>query len=183
MKNFVRGMGIGILITTLVFSIAYMLIGNKMSDDEIRERAAKLGMVEQDTTVVKSRENADVQLTDGTNQAAEPDDTSLLPPSDETTEILTPYATTDPDNTGAIQQNDIPVNASGNENAVLVQIGRGQDGITISQILQQAGVITDATDFNRYLSDNHYQLDILWGEFWLEKNMEYDAIVKKIISK
>ena len=46
MKRFFQGLGVGILGTTLIFSIAYYTIGNKkMTDAQIINEAGKLGMV------------------------------------------------------------------------------------------------------------------------------------------
>lgn len=183
MKNFIRGMGVGILITTLVFAIAYMLNGDKLSDDEIKQRARKLGMVEQDTTVVKPKEDAGVQNTDTTPQAVVPGDVSGQ------TVLVTDGGQYNIDGTivqgdsDAMQQISEPAIVDLSGNSVMVQITKGQDGITISHMLQQAGVVTDAADFNRYLSENRLQLDILWGDFVLEKNMTYEAIVDRIIAR
>lgn len=190
MKNFVRGMGVGILVTTLVFAIAFMLKGNDISDDEIRQRAKALGMVEEDTQVVKPKEESTGQAVESGNpieNAAQTDMAVSMEAMNIVTDTDAPIAdvvleqqdmeltTPIPDQTPVIQE------LSGN--AVKVQIGKGQDGITISNLLQQSGVIADAEDFNRYLSDNRLQMNILYGEFILEKNMSYEAIVEKIIAK
>ena len=50
-------------------------------------------------------------------------------------------------------------------------------------MLQEKGVVADAFDFNRYLSENRLQMDIMHGTFELEKNMDYGAIVQKIVRK
>ena len=56
LKYYLRGLGIGVLVSTLIMSIA---LGNKktgLSDDEIRQRAAELGMVEESTTLAQMAE-------------------------------------------------------------------------------------------------------------------------------
>lgn len=56
LKYYLRGLGIGVLVSTLIMSIA---LGNKktgLSDDEIRQRAAELGMVEETTTLAQMAE-------------------------------------------------------------------------------------------------------------------------------
>ena len=44
-KYYLRGMGIGVFVTALIFGIALVFYRPKMSEDEIRREAAKLGMV------------------------------------------------------------------------------------------------------------------------------------------
>ena len=44
-KYYIRGFGLGLLLATIVLTIAYHTNG-KLSDDEIKARAAKLGMVD-----------------------------------------------------------------------------------------------------------------------------------------
>jgi hypothetical protein len=45
-KYYLRGMGVGILITTLIFAVSYAIQKPKMSDEEIIAAAKQLGMVE-----------------------------------------------------------------------------------------------------------------------------------------
>lgn len=44
LKYYLRGLGVGIVVTAVILTIANHL-GNKMSDEDIIKRAAKLGMV------------------------------------------------------------------------------------------------------------------------------------------
>lgn len=48
-KYYLRGMGVGILVTALIFSLALLFEKPKLSDEEIIKQAKKLGMVEADT--------------------------------------------------------------------------------------------------------------------------------------
>ena len=44
-KYYLRGMGIGILVTTLIFGTALVFYKPGLSEEQIRREAAKLGMV------------------------------------------------------------------------------------------------------------------------------------------
>ena len=49
LKYYLRGIGIGLIITTVVMALTFMLHKDDLiSDDEIRERARALGMVMQE---------------------------------------------------------------------------------------------------------------------------------------
>ena len=58
LKYYLRGMGIGIIITTLIFTLAWILFKPNRSDEEIIARAEKLGMVQADGgTIADNMEN------------------------------------------------------------------------------------------------------------------------------
>lgn len=202
MKNFIRGMGVGILITTIVLGTAYMLVGRTISDSEVKERAKKLGMVEEQQNILKenaSGEEAGAQNgaendvssqeavqtvpeeAAGEEQTAVPEVTAV--PEEQTFTENTGQQTPD---SGTVQEQtaaDVAQAAQPAGETVSVTINRGQDGISVSRMLQEKGVVADAFDFNRYLSENRLQMDIMHGTFELEKNMDYGAIVQKIVRK
>jgi hypothetical protein len=45
LKYYLRGLGIGIIVTTLIFAISIKSRGGIMTDDRVIERAKELGMV------------------------------------------------------------------------------------------------------------------------------------------
>lgn len=51
LKYYLRGLGIGMLVVALLFTVSGST-GAKMSDDAVKRRAAELGMVEKDKTVL-----------------------------------------------------------------------------------------------------------------------------------
>ena len=54
-KYYLRGMGVGILITTLIFAVSYAIQKPKMSDEEIIAAAKQLGMVEAEAEEEESK--------------------------------------------------------------------------------------------------------------------------------
>lgn len=200
MKNFIRGMGVGILVTTIVLGISYMLIQDKIPDDEIIQRAKKLGMVEQDQTVVRdqpqseSGQAADITTetppTDGQTNEAQPQQDTNQPADGQNgnnsegqqpEETPAQPAPAVPDDGSAAQGMAPPQSEDSSVQYATVQINRGDDGVTVSQKLQQNGIITDAQDFNAFLSANRLQGNIRQGSFQLQKNMDYQSIVNQII--
>jgi hypothetical protein len=45
LKYYLRGLGLGIIITTLILTVSVRVRGGIMTDDKVIERAAELGMV------------------------------------------------------------------------------------------------------------------------------------------
>lgn len=75
LKYYLRGLGIGMLVTALVLILA----GNadaKMSDEAVKRRAAELGMVEKDKSVLGDVENAEVSA--GDEAAGQPEEEEPL---------------------------------------------------------------------------------------------------------
>lgn len=174
MRNFVRGMGVGMIIATLVFAVAYMLIGNEISDAEIKQRAAKLGMIEEEQTVIKSDSVEESEGIQNSNAVSNSSVDYVQPEQQMQDSTVLPEATYE--TTGSAMGENYG-------EGVPVTINRGEDGISISYRLQELGIITDALDFNRYLSENRLQMNIMYGDYILQKNMPYEAIVEKIITR
>lgn len=189
MKNFIRGCGTGILVATLILAIAYMLTDSTVSDSEVIVRAKKLGMVEADETIIKQPQEETTQ--ESVQQETEEIVTEIPVQEALEQQESTPSEAAQQPESEATQQEDgitssessqseLPMEQNVGE-TVSVTIKPGQDGITISQMLQEMGVVTDAADFNSYLSKNRLQMNIRHGTFELHKNMSYEELTKKII--
>lgn len=62
LKYYLRGLGLGIIVTALILGIHHSVTKNKkMTDDEVRARAAELGMVES-TTLVSADEKTTEEM-------------------------------------------------------------------------------------------------------------------------
>jgi hypothetical protein len=78
LKYYLRGLGIGIIVTTLIFAISIKSRGGIMTDDRVVERAKELGMVIPTT---------DDDGTD-TTETTEPEEDSTVPQPDSDAEPL-----------------------------------------------------------------------------------------------
>lgn len=86
MKRFVQGLGAGIIMTTLIFTVAYYTVGNnKMTDKEIIKEAQKLGMEKVTEPPLFTEPNTDGGVSDGAvqNEAA-PQEQVIVPADGET---------------------------------------------------------------------------------------------------
>lgn len=166
MKNFIRGMGVGILFTTIVFAIAYMVNGDKVSDEEIMRRAAKLGMVkEQQPVISKKDEPQDVS---GGGVQATPEAVAVPQPEESVDK--------------SSEQLSSVTGGSVGENVQFVIQG-GEDGKSICRRLEDAGVVQSASEFNLYLQQHALQNNIAVGDFQLRKNMTHEEVVNIIIHR
>ncbi|MBQ8666492.1 MAG: hypothetical protein IJ526_06495, partial [Lachnospiraceae bacterium] len=90
LKFYLRGLGIGIAVTALVMGLALgKNTKESMTDEEIKERAAELGMVEEDRTLVSTP-------TETPTPTSTPTPTATPTPTPTKTPTPTPTATPTP---------------------------------------------------------------------------------------
>jgi len=204
LKYYLRGLGIGILITTVILSLAG--IGRKnMTDEEVVKRAKELGMVE--STLLSD-------LPDQTKaeevRPTEPE-TSLQPetseqessaePETSEPETLEPEVSPEPEETAStpetpaapeetpVAPEETPVSPEdGNPDTpagetVTLVIGRGESSTTVSKNLKKAGIVEDAAAFDRFLCNNGYDKKIITGTYEIPYGASEEEIAKIITRK
>jgi cytoskeletal protein RodZ len=208
LKYYMRGLGIGIILTTLIFIIS----GNKekLTDQEIRQRAGALGMVMN----TESESDLDKVLGEAkpTNSASEKaEDISPAPDTTNTSDSTPdPEATLDPEATTTTEQTLTPeplpsdtsatdaaktplptdeaTNTSDNvedaaEDKITFTIVEGMPSDTVAELLYQKGIVDDAVKFNQYLIKEGKASIILVGTYHIEKGASYQEIMKLITTK
>ena len=170
LKYYLRGLGIGILVTTVILSLAG--VGRKnMTDEEVVKRAKELGMVE--STLLSDL--PDQTKTDEV-RPTEPG-ISLQPETPEAPEE-TPVA---PEETPVSPEDGNPDTPAG-ETVTLV-IGRGESSTTVSKNLKKAGIVEDAAAFDRFLCNNGYDKKIITGTYEIPYGASEEEIAKIITRK
>lgn len=188
LKYYLRGLGIGVLVTTLILSIAP---GEKetLSDAEIRERASALGMVDSSSLTL-----TDVQGTPENTQQQEPVPTESEPTqesteSEQTQESMESEQTQESTESEPSQESqDVQetvtepeeLEESANGETVTIVIERGSSSYTVSKILAKAGLIKDAKAFDTYLCDNGYSRNIVTGTYEIAPGTSEEEIAKII---
>lgn len=173
LKYYLRGLGIGILVTAAILTIVYHTKGS-MSDSQIMKRAAQLGMVmastEEDTLFAQTTQvNTTIEET-GTISVEET--TTVV----ETTEAVTEASTEKP--------TEAPTKAPTEPAAAeaVLTISPGMYSESVSAELVRLGIITNQKEFNSYLVNNGYAERIQTGDFKVKADMPYDEIAR-IITK
>lgn len=188
LKYLLRGMGIGILFTALLF-IAFRPAGGEqqMTDEEIMERAAELGMFTEDEAKDKIM---DEKLDKLQSQSPSPlPDTTPSPainaspeitPSPAITASPVPTSSPTPEKTASPKPAEPTKSPEMQEEKVTLTITAGMSSESVAAQLKDAGVIKDASDFNAYLADNGYATKLRIGTYSIPKNSSYRAIVDVI---
>lgn len=163
LKYYMRGIGIGVLVTTIILVIAFAFTGNNMSDEEIIDRAKKLGMVESSKTMTSNSTNA----TNSTNNATEGNQTI-------------PGATNPmPDNNSTNTANT----ANANNDSVEFTISENDVSRTVIERLAQQGLISDAAAFNKYLNDKGLDNNLQNGTFKIRRGMSEEELANLLVTK
>ena len=173
LKYYLRGLGIGILVTAAILTIVYHTKGS-MSDSQIKKRAAQLGMVmastEEDTLFAQTTQ-ADTTIEE-TGTISVEETTTVV----ETTEAVTEAPTEKP--------TEAPTKAPTEPAAAeaVLTISPGMYSESVSAELVRLGIITNQKEFNSYLVNNGYAERIQTGDFKVKADMSYDEIAR-IITK
>lgn len=191
LKYYLRGIGIGLIVTTVILMITFSIHGQKpLTDEEIIARATELGMVrpEQLSSGEKlSDSDTSGKLTDAdqsdVKDEKQPTDAVDDPASDNTDQDSN--KTEESEKTEQSEETEELKDAKEPETIeqVEVTIVGGEYSAAVCKKLEKAGVIEDADDFNKYLAQGGYDNLIQPGNYVLEVGADYDTIVKSITEK
>lgn len=203
LKYYLRGLGTGVLFATIILMISYSY---KMSDKQIKEKALKLGMVypekgtvteEIDTTnsvsddSTTSEKNSQTVKEEITTSKVEESTTKEETTSiEETTtkEVTTKEETTKEQTTqeGTTKEPQTEEETTkGNETAktYVLTVTAKTSSKQVAIALEEAGIISNYKDFDKYLCDNGYASNIQNGNFTITSDMSYKQIAETITSK
>ncbi len=248
LRFYLRGLGIGLVVTTLILMVVRLNTHNgEMTDAEIKQRAAELGMVDANSYSltdaanslsedVESRLNTEVLdkyntekpsetesfgsgqmlIGDGTGEADTEEetvdedsnagsdevsdmeltvtdgdeDTNAVVSEDQkeddkadTDEANKEQEKTDTDNTttdNTVTEEKPKENVQASVGSGTITIASGSASETAASVLEKAGIITDAKDFNSYMCKNGYDRRIHPGTYTIESGLSYEEICKII---
>ena len=181
LKFYLRGLGIGILVTTVILGIASGRKQN-MSDEEVIKRARELGMVESTLlTNLPDQGKEETQPEESEMQETKPEETK---PEESKAEETKPDETkpeeskaeeTKPDETKPEEskaeetkpEESQPEETQNKETDKMVSIviTKGESSTSVSKSLQKAGLVEDAAAFDKYLCANGYDKKIVTGTY------------------
>lgn len=190
LKYYLRGLGIGILVTALI--MGFTTRDNRpLTDAEIKAAAAELGMVESDSLrladLPQDRTPEPETTPEATSEPATESETAPEPEATteadveptkepETTPEATPEPTKEPE--AASESATETTQESGTD--ISVTVSAGSSSRTVCNRLEEAGAITDAAEFDKYLCDQGYSKRICVGTFEIPADASWEEIAKII---
>ena len=186
LKYYLRGIGIGVIVATLIMSISSVIHNNNLSEETIIKEAQKLGMVmpenteDKDSLWEKNTEDVTDEMQTGnfeTNTSettsSETEDMILSGTETETQGGDDSEGTQEPEDTGELEE---PVYVS-----ITVDDTDGARKVAIK--LKEAGAIESAEDFHAYLKENGYERTIRSGRHTVPVGASYEKICDIIMKK
>ncbi len=202
LKYYLRGLGIGILVTALIMGISAGR-QKQMSDEEVRARARELGMVESTTLSNLGLQSEKVTETDDSNEEI-PVETKNETETTETTETESTDSEgveTEPAN-GQVAETEpaddqvvetvvekepagpsFDQTVSEDVKVVTITIASGESSVTVSNSLEKAGLVESASSYDKYLCSNGYDKKIITGTYHIPMGSTHEDIAKVITGK
>lgn len=160
---------------------------DEMSDEEIKARAAELGMIE---NTVLAPPNQTPTPTAGAAAEA-PGRTGIVTPAEsgretptvEPTPTATPVPTATPTPTAVPTPTATPIptaTPTPARDTATITINRGEGSDTVSRKAAQAGLVEDAADFDRYLCENGYDKKLVTGSHVIPLGSSYEEIARRL---
>lgn len=202
LKYYLRGLGIGMIVTALILGISFSNRQDQtsqiMTDDQIRERAAELGMVDSSELTLAALQNSEKQPTEGTpEETTQTQDQNNIEAEPETTVPAETQATVEPETTQESEATTEPEKTAGPETTAepevteapqrtqtaSITIQRGDDSGSASRRLYEAGLVENAKAFDNYLCNNGYSRSINPGTYEIAPGTSEEEIAKIITGK
>ena len=211
LRSYLRGLGIGIIVTALLMGIS--LKKPEMSDEEIKAKAKQLGMVESTTLAEEAEkqlmqmEKENIETKENIENTVDKETEDMDKPSEEISENKenTPLeekleeellgiresgddeenpAEENPAEVSKTEENPAEENNGEGENVenYTLEIKSGDSSVSVSKKLVQLGLITDANEYDKYLCANGYDKKICVGTYEINSGASYEEIAK-IITK
>lgn len=187
LKYYLRGLGIGIVVTAIILTIALERKPQALTDAEIKAKAAELGMVENkpgsdnQTTgaAVDKKEPVPVEAagqTEPTSKATEPTSKATEPKTE-------PTKASSEKTTAPTTKATEPQSSENHENGsyITIDIAPSDFSNHAASKLQAAGLVENAADFDRYLIDHGYESRIASGRHEFKVGSTYQELAEELV--
>lgn len=215
LKYYLRGLGIGMAVTALILGISFSgrqgQEAQTLTDEQIRERASELGMVDsseltlaalassaaqtpeatiepeaaaEPETTTEPEATAEPKMTTEPEATAEPETTTDPEATAEPETMTEPEATTEPKMTTEPEATAEPELITAPEQSqTTITIKKGSDSGSVSRMLYEAGLVENAKAFDNYLCNNGYSRSINPGIYEIAPGTSEEEIAKIITGK
>lgn len=208
MRYYLRGLGIGIVVTALLMGFTKGGQKETLTDAEIVERAKSLGMVESSVLSADLGDKEDISV----NDISEADQQEVMPETEPETaddaeqskpetadntkqskpETADDTEQTEPETANNTEQSkpDKETEADNPEkvetvtgNRYVVTIYSGDGSRTVANRLEEMGVIEDAAEFDRYLCQNGYDKRLTTGNHEINAGADEKEIAEALVKR
>lgn len=206
LRYYMRGLGIGMLITALILILSGRTSG-QLSDEQIKARAAELGMVMEDKSVLKESEASPSAMLEETEEKTEEVEPEEVRPEEQAEKQQEPEETateskaadqqeTENDKPGEqVEKQQEPENVEPEEakpdeaesetqaETVTITVRSGASSVSVAKQIEDAGLVSSAGEFDRYLCQNGYDKKICVGTYTIPMDATEEEIARVITKK
>ena len=209
LKYFLRGLGSGIVITSIILTVSHQGRTPEISEEEIVKRAEELGMVWEEeaelvaevtkepeiTNTEEENENGEQEVTEEVTLSPEetntptpeptatPEPTNTPTPEPTNTPTPKPTATSTPKPTATPEPTATPTPFTGLQEKKVITIVSGMWSDKVARELEAMGAVDSALAFDQYLIANGYAERIVVGTFEIPAGATYEQIAKIITTR
>ena len=183
LRYYLRGVGTGILVTAIIMGVALGVQNNSMTEEQIKEKAKELGMVEESLLSEVAEDIQDEQI-NKSEEAQETKEVQEIKEVQETKEVQDAQEDKQPDEETIKEETikEVPIQVE-TAAPVMIEVVGGESSVSISKKLEAAGLITSAKEYDQYLCDQGYDKKIIVGKHEVPIGADYETIAKIITSK
>ena len=188
--KYVLGLGTGVIIMSVIFFAVYTAdasaeketVYEAMTDEEIRQQAVRMGMV-QLSDIPEAAPQAEITDTEIIGRALDlgmafPAETEAISETNEETEgSAMPAESAEP------EEPEETVTVEDASGFFVVDIPRGSGSTNVSRILAEAGVIEDAEEFNRFIVSQNRATALQFGRFEIPKGISHADLLAMIVRR
>lgn len=181
-KYFIRGLGIGILVTTLLlFAGTRKNQNSSMTDKQVIERAKELGMMTKEEVSDYKLDSSLDNIKDSLSGTEKPESTGTKENSEDgSKETASPSPSPTPSQKPEAASDKKESESKNDRDTVSISIESGMVSQSIAKYLYQKNVIGSASDFNKYMLDHDVTQKIRAGEYEIPTDASYAEIVEII---
>lgn len=195
LKYYLRGLGIGMAVIALILGISFSgrqgQEAQTLTDEQIRERASELGMVDSSELTLAALQNSaqpqttmEPEVTEESKLTADPETTTEPEATAEPETTTEPEATAEPEMTTKPEATKEPELITAPEQSqTTITIKKGSDSGSVSRVLYEAGLVENAKAFDNYLCNNGYSRSINPGIYEIAPGTSEEEIAKIITGK
>ena len=210
LKYYLRGLGLGILVTALILTIAGKN-RQTMTDAEVKERAKELGMIENTVLVEKTEEVENIPETVGASETEESaeenaevkedvlqdesqkkEETQVEePPQEDTSNVSDDpekpdnlsQETTEEQQSETVKEAASEAEQQNRTEVVTLTIVSGDTSYSVAKKLFDLGVVPSVDQTDRFLCNNGYDRTIRTGVYTIEQDETLESIARRINGK
>ena len=201
LKYYLRGLGIGMAVTALILGISFSgrqgQEAQTLTDEQIRESASELGMVDSSELTLAALQNSaqpqttmEPEVTEEPKLTADPETTTEPEATAEPETIAEPETMTEPETTAEPKMTTEPeateeleLTTAPEQSQTTITIKKGSDSGSVSRMFYEAGLVENAKAFDNYLCNNGYSRSINPGIYEIAPGTSEEEIAKIITGK